>query len=593
MIFMINVTEAYKNASEKPNRDSYLIAKYGQFDKNLKGNINNVNGESKPFSNVFKVYNDIKETNYNYITCEPNRVKLDNTFFFISNKTKSNANENIAFFGSNISNQNGVIGNGDYLTGNVIEIYLSNDIFISELVLYFQEVCSKLTVYYRKYNESSNSSTNLYSVKIENNKDRMVNINVDESYKNTLCNRILIDIYETLEPYRYPKLNEVDFGTFKTFTNDEIVDLDIIDELSIDSSELSSNYLSLTIDDTKKEYNILNSNNKLSFIQEKQEITLYHYLKVVNKYKEVPLGTFLLKDFKVGSNKLQIEAYDDTYFMNKMYYGSKYYNNTPITQVLQDLFNYFDYTNYIIDDELNNITLTGYVPNVEFREALRMIVEASCSVVNKTRYGKTYIFKTYDPSVKTFTKRLQFKENHEKNLFNNVIDITEYSFKEIANQEVYNANLDVGEHTIVLKKYPILEDTLVKQDENNSNYEIKSVYATTCIVNVINKTDVILNATLMEQSSVVKRIKKEENIQQEEYAISKINNTLITSSNSNEVASWKLSRGNIKYNFDTLMIPYIEVGDTCKYQTQFGTTNEFIPTRIEYDKSFIQHIEGE
>ena len=590
---MIYVSEAYKKASESPNRDSYIIAKYGQFDKTLKGNINNVSGESKSFSNVFKVYNDIKETNYNYITCEPNRVKLDNTFFFISNKTKSNPNENIAFFGSNISNQNGVIGNGNYSTGNMIEIYLSNNILISELVLYFQEVCSKLTVYYQRYDESSNSSTNLYSVKIENNKDRMVNINVDDSYKNTLCNKIVIDIYETLEPYRYPKLNEVDFGTFKTFTNDEIVDLDIIDELSIDSSELSSNSLNLTIDDTNKEYNILNPNNKLEFIQEKQEITIYHYLKVVDKYKEIPLGTFLLKEFKVGNNKLQIEAYDDTYFMNKMYYGSKYYNNAPVTQIFQDLFNYFDYANYIIDEELNDVTLTGYVPNVEFREALRMIAEASCSVVNKTRYGKTYIFKTYDPSVKTFTKRLQFKENHEKNLFNNVIDVTEYSFKAIENQEVYNANLDVGLHTIVFKNYPILESTISKQDVNNNNYEIKNVYATTCIVDVKQKTDVILKATLMEQSNVVKRINKEENIQQEEYAISKVNNTLITQRNSNEVANWKLNRGNIKYRFDTLLTPYIEVGDTCKYQTQFGTINEFIPTRIQFDKSLIQNIEGE
>lgn len=590
---MIYVSEAYKKASESPNRDSYIIAKYGQFDKTLKGDINNVSGESKPFSNVFKVYNDIKETNYNYITCEPNRVKLDNTFFFISNKTKSNPNENIAFFGSNISNQNGVIGNGNYSTGNMIEIYLSNNILISELVLYFQEVCSKLTVYYQRYDESSNSSTNLYSVKIENNKDRMVNINVDESYKNTLCNRIVIDIYETLEPYRYPKLNEVDFGTFKTFTNDEIVDLDIIDELSIDSSELSSNSLNLTIDDTNKEYNILNPYNKLASIQERQELTVYHYLKVVDKYKEIPLGTFLLKEFKVGNNKLQIEAYDETYFMNKMYYGSKYYNNAPVTQIFQDLFNYFDYANYIIDEELNDVTLTGYVPNVEFREALRIIAEASCSVVNKTRYGKTYIFKTYDPSVKTFTKRLQFKENHEKNLFNNVIDVTEYSFKAIANQEVYNANLDVGTHTIVFKNYPILESTISKQDINNNNYEIKNVYATTCIVDVKQKTDVILKATLMEQSNVVKRINKEENIQQEEYAISKVNNTLITQRNSNEVANWKLNRGNIKYRFDTLLTPYIEVGDTCKYQTQFGTINEFIPTRIQFDKSLIQNIEGE
>ena len=583
MIIMIYVSEAYKNACDSSERKSYIVAKYGQFDKSIKGEISKFSSSgSSSFSNEYKAYNDIKETNYNYITCEPNRVRLDNSFFFISNKNQPNTNENIALFSKDITNAS---GNFDSVSFS-FHIYFNRKVAMTDLVLHFQEVCSKFRVVFFDDNQS------VYEKTIDNNIEKSVQVVIPSNYLSYFFNRISIIVYTTKEPYRYVKFNEIDFGNFRTFTNDEIVDLNVIDELSIDSSELSSNYLSLTLDDTKQEYNILNPNNKLSFIQEKQEITIYHYLKVVNQYKEIPLGTFLVKDFKVGNNKLQIEAYDDTYFMNKVYYGSKFYNNIPITQIFKDLFNYFDYTNYIIDDELNEITLTGYVPNVQFREALRLIAEASCSVINKTRYGKTYIFKTYDTSVKTFTKRLQFKENHEKNLFNNVIDVNEYSYKAIENQEVYNSNLDIGEHTIILKKYPVLENTIVKSDTSNNNYEIISSSSTSCIVNVINETDVILNATLMEQSNIVKRVKKQQ-IEQDEFAISEIRNTLITSSNSSEVANWKLNRGNIVYNFDTIITPYIEVGDTCKYQTQFGNTNEFIPTRIEYDKSFIQHIEGE
>lgn len=587
---MIYVNEAYKNACDKSDRDSYIIAKYGQFDKTIKGKIseiNIINGAS--FSNNYKTYNDIKETTYNYITCEPNRVKLNNTFFFISNKTKPNSNENIASFSSSITNENGYFNENGSISGYNISFNFNSFINTSNLLLYFQEVCSKISVSYI----DTKSNITKCNVSITNNTKKNIEIIVPENKLSEKINKISIDVYATKEPYRIIKFNEIDFGNFKTFTNEEIVDLDIIDELSIDSGELSSNSLNLTVNDTKGEYNILNPNNKLEFIQEKQEITIYHYLKVVNGYKEIPLGTFLLKEFKSRKNKLEIEAYDDTYFMNKMYYGSKFYVDTPITQVLQDLFTYFDYTNFIIDEELNDIKLTGYVPNVEFKEALRLIAEASCSVINKTRYGKTYIFKTYDPSVKTFTKRLQFKTNHEKNLFNNVIDINEYSFKALENQEIYNANLDVGQHIVLFNKYPVLESTITKKDESNNNYEILKTYATTCIVNVINKTDVILKATLMEQSKVVKRVKKNENITTEEYAINKIDNSLITTINSNEVAQWKLNRGNVKYNFDTILLPYIEVGDTCIYETNFNTKNTFIPTKIEFNKSLIQNIEGE
>ena len=472
-----------------------------------------------------------------------------------------------------------------------INILFSSSLNVDDIVLSFQEVCAEIEVRYLQ-KRSENSYVYVYTKKITNNDSQEVNIIVDEDKKNNKYDKLLISITKTKEPYRYVKLNEIDFGSFKMFTNDEIVDLDIIDELSIDSSELSANYLEITIDDTKKEYNILNPNNKLSYVQEKQEITVYHYLKVGESYREIPLGTFLLKEFKSGKNTLKIEAYDDTYFMNKIYYGSNYYDNVPVTIIYQDLFNYFNYTNYIIDDELKGITLTGYIPNVEFREALRIIAEASCSVINKTRYGKTYVFKTFDPSIKTFSKRLQFKENNEKNLFNNVIDITEYTYKSIENQEVYNANLEEGTHTLIFKNYPILENTLVKANQNN-NYEIIQSFATTCIVNVKSQTDVILNATLMEQSGSVKRVSKEQDLEVEEFAISKVNNTLITSKNSNGVADWKLNRSNVKFNFDTLLIPYVEVGDTCIYETEFGTKNEFIPTRIEFTKSFIQNIEGE
>lgn len=586
---MINVNEEYKKACETSNRQSYFIAKYGKFDKSIKGKISSAYGFGEAnFSNIEKIYNDIKETNYNYITCEPQRVKLDNTFYFMSNKYNSNENEKIAFYNSALSNENGVLP-----TENQYRIKLTflEKIRLNDIVLYFQEVCEEMKISFL-LTRNDTDSTIIYQKIITNNNDLKVAVVVPDEYKNSIYDGIFIDFQKTKEPYRYVKFNEIDFGSFEIFTNDEIKDLSVIDELSIDSSELTSNYLSLTIDDTKGNYNILNPKNKLSLLQEKQEIVLYHYLKVGSTYKEIPLGTFLLKEFKVGKNNLTIEAYDDTYFMNKMFYASKFYNNVEVKEILQDLFTYFNYSNYVIDDELIGLKLTGYIPNVEFREALRIICEASGCVINKTRYGETYIFKTYDPSIKTFDKRLIFEENHTRNLFNNVIDIVEYSFLETPNQEVYKATLSAGTHTLIYDNFPILQDTLVKA-ETNSNYEIVEKYATTCIVKVTNETEVVLKATLMKQSTTVKRYKKYENVEYDEYAISKIDNSLVTTNNSNEIANWKLNRGEIKYNFNTLTIPYVEVGDTCKYKTNFGTTNTFIPTRLEFDKTLIQNIEGE
>ena len=79
---MINVSQAYKDACESNNRQSYVIAKYGAYNKNAKGQISSVVSNSQEFSNIYKTYNEIKITNFNYISCEPDRVKLNNSFYF-------------------------------------------------------------------------------------------------------------------------------------------------------------------------------------------------------------------------------------------------------------------------------------------------------------------------------------------------------------------------------------------------------------------------------------------------------------------------------------------------------------------------------
>lgn len=579
---MINVSEDYKQASESNTRVSYVIAKYGLYNKKAKTYIENTSGSYKSFSNLSKTYNEIKDTNYNYISCEPDRVKLDGTFYFVSNKNTPNSSELIAYWSNELSNANGTFENNPKI------IYtFSEEVEFTELTLHFQEVCSGFVVRYY------NGNTLVATREINGNTSLIVTTNGETTYSTNSFNRLEIEFVKTQEPYRYIKFNEIDFGTYQQLTDEQIVDYNIINELSIDSSDLSASSLTLSIDDEKGEYDILNPNNKLNLLQEQQEITLYHYLQVNGIMQELPLGTFLLKNFNVRYKTLEIEAYDDTYFMNRMYYGGYFYQNEEVTKILEDLFFYFNYTNYEIDSELSGIKLTGFVPNVEFREALRLICEASGCVINKNRYGKTYIFKTYNNVAKTFNQRIIFNESPSRNLFNNVIDVVEYYYNEKQeNVEIYNATLDVGEYIIIYNQFPVDEKSVIKS-ETNSDYTIIKVYATSCVVNVTRKTNVILKGIHYKPNSIVKRIQKGTTSNTSNYAINKVNNYLITTNNSQSIGNWKLERKDIKYKFDTLVMPYIEVGDTCIYKTRYGTSNEFIPTRIEFSKSIKQNIEGE
>lgn len=580
---MITVSNEYKEACNSPIRKSYIVAKYGNFNKKAKGKINGVESDNKPFGSNTKTYNETKSTEINYISCEPNRVKLDETFYFISDKTNANVKEDIAFWSSELSNENGNFTNNPQIT-----YFLDSAIEFIDLTLHFQEVCSEFNVKY--YNDT----TLVAQSSVANNEELTVSTEANvESNTVIYFNKVKIEFVKTGEPYRYIKFNEVDFGVYEQFGKEQIVDINIIEDLSIDSSEISSNSLNLTIDDHTGKYDILNPFNKLKKLQEKQEISVYHYLYVNGVYQELPLGTFLLKQFDSVDNRLEIEAYDDIYFMNKIYYGSNFYENATMKKVLEDLFEYFDYKNYVISSEVASLTLTGFIPNVEFREAIRLVCEACGCLVRKTRFGVTEIYKTSSDETKTFTRDIIFSESPSRNLFNNVIDIVEYNYGEVVeNTIVFKGELDIGKHIVLFSKLPVKQDTIEK-NETNANYTIEKKYATSCVVNVLTKTNVVLKASVCELTSVVKRVSKEEDTSADEYTIDKIENYLITSNNSTTIADWKIGKKDIKYNFNTLVAPYIEVGDKCTYKTKYDTENEFIPTRIEFTKSIKQTIEGE
>lgn len=604
---MIPVTERYRLACKLPIRNSYFLLKYGLYDKKAKSKINmNTMPNAQPFSNINQTYDEIKTNTLDYISCEPNRVRLNESFTFIQDKNTIATVQNVGFWSEELSNENGTFENNPYLI-----YYFNNIISFTDLTLYFQDVVSDFNVYYYLVNGLDEKLVVTRTIK--GNNDLIVQTNDEITISNTIkFNRIKIEFIKTKDPYRFIKFSEVDFGIYRTFTYDEIETIDIIEEFSIDSSELSSNSMNITIKDYNNEYNVLNTNNKLSLLQERQEITAYYYLKVGTIYKEISLGTYLLKNIETGAQELKLECYDDTYFMNKTYYGSLFYKNEKMSKILQDIFTYFNYTNYELAEELDNIRLSGYIPAVEMKEAIRLVAEAGQCVVVKNRYGITRIFKNFDNSVKLFTIGEHEDMVATKNLYDTVVEVIEYNYTLSAEDEeveLYNDTIEkAGTYHILFNSVPLYYDKY-KNDFNTLQAEIKDVEnkytitqlsATGCtIVTRYDNQQILLKGLVYtENKKTIRKSKNEETIA-DENSINTIDNCLITSANSNQVVDWKLSRSDIKYNFNCLLTPYIESGDKCKIQIPFKDKNgnfikkEFIPTNLTFSNSIRQSIEGE
>lgn len=602
---MIPVTENYRLACKSPIRNSYFLLKYGLYDKKAKSKINMVTmPNAQAFSNPNQTFDEIKTNVLDYISCEPNRVRLNDTFTFIQDKNTIATTQNVGYWSKELSNENGTFTDNPYLI-----YYFNNEIGFADLTLYFQDVVSDFKVYY--YLTSGGTDKLVVTRSVQNNTELIVQTNDEITITGAIkFNKIKIEFIKTLDPYRFIKFEEVDFGIYRTFTYDEIETIDIIEEFSIDSSELSSNSMNITIKDYNNEYNVLNTNNKLSLLQERQEITAYYYLKVGLNFKEISLGTYLLKNIETGAQELKLECYDDTYFMNKTYYGSLFYKNEKMSKILQDIFTYFNYTNYELASELDNIRLTGYIPGVEMKEAIRLVAEAGQCVVVKNRYGITRIFKNFDNSVKLFTTSEYEDMVATKNLYDTVIETIEYNYTDGTEEvELYNDTLEkAGTYNILFNSVPLMYEkykdnfnALKGTIENvENNYTITSLSATGCtIVTRYDNQQVLLKGYVYTENKKTIRKSKNADVIADESTINTIDNCLITANNSNNVVDWKLSRSDIKYNFNCLLTPYIENGDKCKIQIPFKDKNgnyvrkEFIPTNLTFSNSIRQSIEGE
>lgn len=573
---MIEVSAAYKEAAKKNFRNSYMTANFGIFDKEAKTKIDNITALKQPFSDINKIMNEIKGTNYNYITCEPGRVKLDGTFYFLRNKTLTNTNEFAAYWSSVMSGADGL-----FITNPKIVITLDENIQAIPITLYFHEVVKKFKVTYKS------GDTVLQVFEVANNTDE--SLTVPESVEEMVFsefNKVEFEFIETAEPFRYVKVNEFDFGFVESFTSEEIIDIDVLDNLDLKSQTLQSNQLTLTVKN-RGSYDIYNPISKLRYLQERQEMTVYHWLKVNGDFHQVPLGTFLLKDYESSNQIIRFTCYDDLFFMNKIYYGSKFYQNETVETILMDLFNYFNYTKYTIEDDVRVKRLTGYVPQVQFREALRIIAEAAGAGVVKKRDGITHIFDydfiSSDDVVEVFERKDLFNEKLTKNLYNNVIDVVENFYNTFENKLIYKATLEPGTYYVMYEDYPAINVT--------ANIPLSTIYATSAVLTVTATTTVEIYGDVYNEKKVVHRIRKSL-IAVDEYAVDKVDNPLITT-NYSSIAAWKLERSDLFKDLEVLNLPYLEVGDLVQFENNYGNLINVRLSQINITASLKQVIGGE
>lgn len=536
----------------------------------------------------------------------------------------------ISFETDNVSDSTGSLYNSNASLYPAVSLKFQRSIKVNSPVLYFESEQNSVSV-------SLLLNGNLIDTRdlVVNNKGKYkVNFG-----SNINCNEIKIVFYES-KPNTKGKISNITVDDYIYFEDNVISDYDIQENLSLDTSEISSREMTLEIVDKEEKYSPTNPNNKLSDFAKGTIISLVYFLETSpNIYESILLGIFRVNDYdrNYANKTLKINCYDDLYFLNQEYIGTEFdstglqlsdgtINHRTIMSWLTNVFKYFNYTNYTmhITDNFNLSTagtiFKGYVPKNTFRETLKTLCENFGFVLKTTRYNEIFITNIKNISVfytnfyftrqvtNSIVSKYVFSETPKinSNYINNLI-LENPSWKPTlataSEEEIYQHKFDnVG--TYVIEFEPIYHNTLTISSKSTAIATIVSQSAETAVINITSAGELILKGTPVKfyASNYDQYINANTGI---EYSLNRTFTWVYTDEepgagyNVREVSNdiikdFKLNAFKpMAYELECLMLPYIETGDIIHYVDKNKNVIELTVSQIGFTKSMIQTLRGE
>lgn len=316
-------------------------------------------------------------------------------------------------------------------------------------------------------------------------------------------NKIIITFRKMSNNNRYVKISRIYFGCIKIFGDDLLISANTTHEIDLLSSELNIGKLSFKVSNSDRKFSLLNPEGIYSSLQDKQKIRAYEYLDNDKKL----LGTFYLSSWKNTSEQVaNFEGQDVIGLMDtSIFYGGMYTNilsEVLINEILLDA-----NIDYELDEELEGIEISGYIPKCSHREALQQVL-FTIGAVAKTSGNE--VLKIYIPDTSyvksSITKSRKHTKKNEVSIYNIVtgVDVTYYGYQTTNSmKEVYKDVLDEGVQIIEFNK-PVVENTI---SVNGATIISKGVNFVK--INVTNDdTTVIVNACEYEESKNTMQFRK-------------------------------------------------------------------------------------
>lgn len=224
---------------------------------------------------------------------------------------------------------------------------------------------------------------------------------LDQIYDN--YKKVEVRITQWSKGHHRAVISEIDFGITQEYTGEKIISMKVIEEMDLLGSTMPSNEFEFTIDNSNREFNIINPEGFYRFIQTGQEAKVYIGVKINDDeeediFEEILMGTFYLTEWKSDLNALTT-TFTARDIINSLESQPEYVSELVkpnLYDLAVDVLTKSGVTRYEIDTRLRDIDSLGFLEPINPRVAMQHIAIASQSTGYQNREG-VMILKHFEP----------------------------------------------------------------------------------------------------------------------------------------------------------------------------------------------------
>ncbi|WP_343274601.1 hypothetical protein [Ligaoa zhengdingensis] len=593
---MLSVSTEFMEAVRAPQRDWIASVSFGVYDVTAKADAAASSTGRQPFSRERYTLDTVADMT-NIGTCEQDQFRLNGTFSLFPDQPDT---VNWGWWSANMSDENGTFSENPKIVCTFTRPHSS----IGATLTFAEPIMDvRAEMYSGDTLLNAADFTGLNTVKA------VLNLPA-ENY-----NRVVVEFKRAL-PYHYVKLLEIDFGIEYIYGNENVTSIDVLEEIDLTGNSISSNSMTITLNNRDQRFNMFNPQNEVRFLQERQQLQVNVGLHVGDTYETVPLGIYYLSEWgSPTQNTTKFTAYDLISQLDGVYYKSRLYDGeraeTVFTELFDDLRMYDAQgkPRFYVHPNIRDVPISGYIEPMEYRDALQRIAFACGAVVKTNRMGQLVVYRATDeignqiiideyttyektpvcggmsagqgivlaadiytiPAPIVIDRSLSQAPRASVGKYYNQVNVEQYRWRSKGETETLFEGALSGDVLIPFQSYPAQNITVT------GDYTSFEPYACAVIVRGASGEIVVTGNVLEPQTRIVSTQLPDvaENVKPNTLEVKGV--TLIAREDTARyVSAWLLEemQNRITQTFNWWMNPAVETADFCKLETQFGELRE-------------------